>query len=189
MRLKEGSLNCGEAKVGTALSADWMRPSRCVESMREGAEKSNSRKGQESMENDSIFAQVEPGLGRVLDELRTLEPIFHRKEFGLTAEERERRVAPEYWEVGASGRRYSRDFIMKTLAEKPPVDAEEAGWSWRDFGLRQLGPGTTYLCTYTLDQAGRITRRATVWHKSGEGWRILYHQGTVVTGADATLPE
>jgi hypothetical protein len=51
-----------------------------------------------------------------------------------------------------------------------------------------------YLLTYTLkqaertlDQAGRITRRATVWQKRGEGWRILYHQGTVVTGEDDSL--
>jgi hypothetical protein len=84
---------------------------------------------------------------------------------------------------------------MKTLAETPPVDAAAAGWRCWDFGLRQLGPGTMYLLTYTLkqaertlDQAGRITRRATVWHKTGEGWRILYHQGTLVTGEDDTPP-
>jgi hypothetical protein len=45
----------------------------------------------------------------------------------MTAEERDRVVAPEYREVGASGRRYSRDFILRTLEEKPPVDAAEVG--------------------------------------------------------------
>jgi len=146
-------------------------------------------------EDGSVFALVEPRMEAVLAELRLLEPIFHTRAFGLTAAERERRVAPEYWEIGASGRRYSREFIMKTLAETPPVDAADAGWRCWDFGLRQLGPGTMYLLTYTLkqaertlDQAGRITRRATVWQKRGEGWRILYHQGTVVTGEDDTLP-
>ena len=136
----------------------------------------------------SIFVQVDEGLDEVLKELRPLEPIFHTKAFGLTATQREHRVAPEYWEVGASGRRYSREFIMKTLSETPTVDAEEAGWRTWDFGLRQMGPGAIYLLTYTLDQPGRITRRATVWHKAKQGWRILYHQGTVVTGEDDTLP-
>jgi len=136
----------------------------------------------------SIFARVEPGLEPVLEELRRLEPIFHNRTFGLTAAEWERRTAPEFWEVGASGRRYSREFILQLFAEKPPVEAEEAGWKSGDFGIRQLGPGAMYLLTYTLDQAGRITRRATVWQKAEEGWRILYHQGTVVTGEDDTAP-
>jgi len=137
-----------------------------------------------SMGNESVFALVQPGLDRVLQELRPLEPIFHTRAFGLTAADRERRVASEYWEVGASGRRYSRAPILQMLEKYPPVDAQEAGWKAWDFGLRQLGPGTMYLLTYTLDQAGRITRRATLWHKTAEGWRILYHQGTVVTGED-----
>jgi hypothetical protein len=135
----------------------------------------------------SVFAQVEPGLEGVLRELCPMEPIFHTKAFGLTASDHERRVADDYWEVGASGRRYSREFVLRLLAEKPPVDAEEAGWKCSEFGLRSLGPGTMYLLTCTLDQAGRITRRATVWHRGREGWRILYHQGTLVTGDDNKL--
>jgi hypothetical protein len=135
------------------------------------------------MRSEPVFARVEDGLEAVLRELRAREPIFHTAAFGLTAAERERVVAPGDWEVGASGRRYSREFILRLLEEKPPVDAAGAGWECLDFGLRRLG-AEIYLLTYTLDQAGRITRRATVWEKTGEGWRILFHQGTVVTGAD-----
>ncbi|MFP5228787.1 MAG: DUF4440 domain-containing protein [Acidobacteriota bacterium] len=130
--------------------------------------------------SDSSFAHVDLGLDAVLNELRPLEPIFHNRRFGLAAADRERRTAPDFWEVGASGRRYSREFIMKLFAETPPSDAQEAGWRCWDFGLRQLGPGPVYLLTYTLDQAGRLTRRATVWHRAQPGWQILYHQGTVV---------
>lgn len=88
-------------------------------------------------------------------------------------------MAPDYWEVGASGSRYSRDFILELLAQRPFVDAETEGWTCSDFGLRALGNGT-YLLTYTLDQKGRITRRATVWQRMNGVWRILYHQGTMV---------
>jgi hypothetical protein len=34
--------------------------------------------------------------------------------------------------------------------------------------------------TYTLHQGARITRRSTIWRRTGEGWKIVYHQGTMV---------
>ncbi|HEX4029604.1 MAG TPA: hypothetical protein VHX20_04530 [Terracidiphilus sp.] len=37
-----------------------------------------------------------------------------------------------------------------------------------------------YLLTYTLLQdATRLTRRATIWQRTA-GWKIVYHQGTIV---------
>jgi hypothetical protein len=135
------------------------------------------------MTKASAFTHVEPALLPVLEELRRMEPIFHTQAFGMTSAERERVVALEYWEVGASGRRYSREFILRGLEERPPVDAADAGWTCSEFGLRRLG-AETYLLTYTLRQGERITRRATIWEKAGGGWRILFHQGTVVTAEE-----
>jgi hypothetical protein len=140
------------------------------------------------MKSASEFARVEAGLEGVLEEVRRREPIFHTQAFGLTAEERERVMDSAYWEVGASGRRYSRRFIQANLAKITPVEAAAMGWQCSDFGLRRLGP-ETYLLTYTLEQKQRVTRRATIWEKTAEGWQILYHQGTVVTGEDDTVPE
>jgi hypothetical protein len=137
-----------------------------------------------------VFTKVDPELLPILDELRRREPIFHTAEFGATAAEFERATAPEYWEVGASGRRYSREFILAWAEDSLDhfVDAEAAGWRTKDFGLRRLGP-ETYLLTYTLDQAGRRTRRATIWQSSENGWRILYHQGTIIAAEeDDSLP-
>ena len=124
----------------------------------------------------------------MLEELRLLDPIFHTAAFGTTLADFDRRMAPDYWEVGASGRRYSRDLILAGLAEHPPVNAAEAGWTWSGLGLRQLGP-ETWLLTYTLDQNGRITRRSTLWRRTNGAWQILYHQGTIVAGADNTVPQ
>jgi hypothetical protein len=62
------------------------------------------------------------------------------------------------------------------------VDAEEAGWRCFDFEVRRLSP-ETFLLTYVLDQAGRITRRATIWQRTNDRWNVLYHQGTVVSNA------
>lgn len=131
-----------------------------------------------------VFTRIDPELLPVLDELRRREPIFHTREFGSTTAEFERSTALDYWEVGASGRRYSREFILRELTKSVPyVDAAAAGWQTMDFGLRRLGP-ETYLLTYTLDQAGRRTRRSTIWQQSEDEWRILYHQGTVIAAEE-----
>jgi hypothetical protein len=131
------------------------------------------------MAKKGVFARVDPGLLPVLKELKQREPIFHAQGFGHTVGDFERAVAPGYWEVGATGRRYSRGFILQTFQKVPPVSSADE-WECRDFGLLQLGPDT-YLLTYTLNQWERLTRRATIWQRTSEGWRILYHQGTAVS--------
>src|ERR1700741_4347691 len=99
------------------------------------------------MAHGEAFARVPPELQPVLEDLIQREPIFHRVAYGRTIEDFKRLMAPEYWETGASGQRYSREFILQTLAQHPPVDAEDAGWASRDFRLRCLGPDT-FLLTY-----------------------------------------
>jgi len=140
------------------------------------------------MTDHSKFTHVDADLLCVLEELRRLEPIFHTPEFG-TAADFEKRTASDYWEVGASGRRYSREFILHWLSENPPVDAAAAGWQSYDHGLRRLGPDA-FLLTYTLRQGPRLTRRSTIWQKASEGWRILFHQGTIASadGDDIAPP-
>ena len=135
------------------------------------------------MTNHEVFTRIESDLFSVLEELRRREPIFHTREFGTTLADFEKITTPEYWEVGASGRRYSREFILRTLDQNPPIDAASAGWCSYDHGLRRLG-SDTYLFTYTLRQAERLTRRATIWQTTSEGWRVLYHQGTIVSAEE-----
>ncbi len=140
------------------------------------------------MTNHEIFTQIASDLLPVFEELRRREPIFHTPEFGATLTDFERATAPEYWEVGASGRRYSREFILRVLDQTPPIDAASVGWQSYDYGLRRLGLDTC-LFTCTLRQAERLTRRATIWQTTSEGWRTLYHQGTIVSAdEDDTVP-
>jgi hypothetical protein len=40
------------------------------------------------------------------------------------------------------------------------------------------------LLTYTLLQdKQRLTRRGTIWQSTADGWKIVYHQGTIVQDA------
>jgi hypothetical protein len=116
-------------------------------------------------------------LNSVLNELRAREPIFHKPEFWKTRADFAQLMHESYWEVGASGKRYSRDFILN-LMETRAVVAGESAWVVSDFQVREIAPDN-YLATYTLLQAARLSRRSTLWRRTATGWRILYHQGTL----------
>lgn len=127
--------------------------------------------------------KTDPELEDVLTELSAREPIFHRPEFGTARADFEGMMAEDFWETGASGRRYSRQFVLDELERRfsgTMSRTQEDIWETRDFHCRRVGPDT-YLLTYTLLQdKTRLTRRATVWRRSAAGWKILYHQGTIV---------
>ena len=114
----------------------------------------------------------------VLRELMQREPLFHRAEFGMTLKDFEKMTASTFWEVGASGRRYSRQFVLDTL-EKRYENPTNDVWELRDFRCLEIA-GDNYLITYTLIQGERVTRRATIWRRTAEGWQSVYHQGTIV---------
>ena len=53
-------------------------------------------------------------------------------------------------------------------------------WETSGFHCAELAPDT-YLLTYTLVQdKARVTRRSSIWRRALDGWKILYHQGTLV---------
>ncbi len=121
---------------------------------------------------------TDPKLVHVLNELMQREPIFHRPEFGTTRRDFENMTDPAYWEIGASGRRYSREYVLDILEKRYENPTEEI-WETRDFHCLEIAPDN-YLLTYTLVQGERVTRRSTIWRSTEMGWKIVYHQGTVV---------
>jgi len=122
----------------------------------------------------------------ILEELKQREPLFHHPQFGRTRAELEKMTDVNFCEVGASGRQYSREFVLDEVAkryENPQymgVDSPpENLWEKKDFRCLEIAVNN-YLLTYTLVQGPRVTRRATIWRFTDFGWKILYHQGTVV---------
>lgn len=120
-------------------------------------------------------------LYQVRRELEAREPLFHRPELGTTRADFEAMTVESFWEIGASGRRYDRAFVLDELERRYSSTYEDA-WETRDFDCTPLG-AETYLLTYTLLQGPRVTRRATIWRKTEEGWKAVYHQGTIVADA------
>jgi hypothetical protein len=126
------------------------------------------------------YLVTDPALAEVLAQLMRREPIFHRAEFGTTRDDFENMTTQDYWEVGASGRRYSRSYVLSTLEERFQRDQSVDVWETSEFYCKRLG-ADVYLLTYTLLQHGtRKTRRSTIWQQTHEGWKIVYHQGTLV---------
>jgi hypothetical protein len=113
----------------------------------------------------------------VMRELMEREPLFHRPKFGTTRKDFERMMTPDFWEVGASGRRYSRQFILDVLEERYQKTTEEV-WEVGDFHCHEIARDN-FLVTYTLIQGKRMTRRATIWRHTAEEWQAVFHQGTV----------
>ena len=123
--------------------------------------------------------ETDPELAEILRELSAREPIFHRAEFGVSREDFERMTVEEFWEIGASGRRYSRNFVLDELEKRYAADHEDV-WETSEFHCRRLTEDV-FLLTYTLVQDDtRVTRRSTIWQRTAEDWKIVFHQGTVV---------
>lgn len=119
-----------------------------------------------------------PNLLPILQELQRREPIFHRPEFGTARHDFEAMTEPDFWEVGASGQRYSREYVLDVLEERyqQPFDDD---WETSDFHCQEIA-AENYLLTYTLKQGQRVSRRTTLWRHTAQGWKIVYHQGTLV---------
>jgi hypothetical protein len=122
----------------------------------------------------------------ILNELIQREPIFHHPEFGRTRQDFENMTDASFWEVGASGRRYNREYTLAEVVQRYEDSqycgvhsAPENTWQTKDFHCRKIA-SDNYLLTYTLVQEDRVTRRTTIWRQVSNNWQILYHQGTIV---------
>ena len=126
-----------------------------------------------------LSRHTNPELAEVLAELIDREPIFHRPELGVSRADFERMTASEFWEVGASGQRYSREYVLEELEKRWSVPHEDT-WETSDFRCQRVADDV-YLLTYSLLQnRERLTRRSTIWQRTSAGWQIVFHQGTIV---------
>lgn len=126
-----------------------------------------------------IVQAAEEDEGNILGELVGLERDFHQPPPGTSLASLEDATVEDFWEVGASGRCYSRSFVMGELDRRLKNPSSNA-WTYSDARCRRLAPDV-FLLSYSLVQDnGRLTRRTTIWQRFPEGWKMVFHQGTVV---------
>jgi hypothetical protein len=88
-----------------------------------------------------------PALLAIIEELKRREPIFHRSEFGTTVADSENMMDAGFWEIGASGRRYSKEYVLAELERRHQHPHEDI-WETSGFHCRELPPTSISLPTH-----------------------------------------
>ena len=112
--------------------------------------------------------------------LQHLEEELLRPEIRSSRTELEARLAPDFLEIGRSGRVYDRAALIETVASEG--DAGSAVARVDDYSVRLLTPEVA-LATYrtalaVTDGASAATLRSSIWVRDGDGWQMVFHQAT-----------
>src|SRR5262245_11594949 len=83
-------------------------------------------------------------------------------------------IAEEFLEFGTSGKIWRKAEILDALAQWPAIER-----TVEDFRVSDLG---SLCCLVTYRAVGTDRRsaslRSSIWRQNGDGWQILFHQGT-----------
>jgi hypothetical protein len=110
----------------------------------------------------------------IAGELRLLEPAVRRD-----AEQVDALLHPDFFEFGASGRRWGRREIIEALAGEDRGAGAALVVTVAELDGRRLADGLV-LVTYTSEGDQRRCRRSSIWRRTEAGWRVLFHQGTLI---------
>ena len=113
-------------------------------------------------------------LDRVLDLERELQTPACRADEARLRE----LLAPDFVEIGASGRRWDLDSTLTMLREESAADDSDA-ITLTGLAARALAPGVVQVF-WESDRAGRRARRTSIWCEREAGWQQVYHQGTLL---------
>ena len=89
-------------------------------------------------------------------------------------------LAEDFREIGSSGRFWSREEILKLLAEE-----EYIAPAMEDFQCAGISEGAVLVTyrTVRVDAASgvrAVALRSSIWTREGGAWRVRFHQGTRV---------
>ena len=116
----------------------------------------------------------------LLHQILALETSLHRPEIRRSRAAAERLLAPEFVEFGRSGRVYDRRSVIKAHIEEDSASNDPVP-KVSDVACRLLAEDCVLL---TYRSAGRSsecsieTLRSSIWKRVGEGWHMVFHQGT-----------
>ena len=87
-------------------------------------------------------------------------------------------LAPDFVEIGASGRRWGFDSILAMLREES-ADHDSDVIKLTGLAARALAPDVVQVF-WESERSGRRALRTSVWCERGGGWQQVYHQGTLL---------
>ncbi len=86
-------------------------------------------------------------------------------------------LAPDFVEIGQTGRRWNREALIEALAHAPGVSIATPVMTGR-----VIGPNLVLLEYRTEGDHGAV-HRSSVWRLDHNRWQILFHQATRVIDA------
>ncbi len=108
-----------------------------------------------------------------------LEEGLWRAETRQSPDWMDRVLAEDFIEFGASGRRYERAEILQ-----PASGSLDVVLPLPEYAVRFLGDDValaTYVSVQVLPEGGRrVARRSSVWRREPDGWKLAFHQGTLL---------
>ncbi len=108
--------------------------------------------------------------------LRHLEETLWRPETRFDRALMEATFAPDFFEIGRSGRIWTREQCI----DHEPVDFSVV-LPLPGFEARQIAPDVALVIYVSEAMYGDIVeraRRSSLWKREGGDWRLRYHQGT-----------
>jgi len=86
---------------------------------------------------------------------------------------------PDFREIGASGRLWTRAEMLSALAGE--LSDGSGAIEATEMAAAVVGCELVLL-TYVSSWQGRRARRSSLWRRSAGSWRLLHHQGTPLEG-------
>ena len=105
--------------------------------------------------------------------IRALELALARRDVGALPGGYDAVLDDGFVEVGQSGRVWTRDEMLAALAASPADPSVEL----LEFSVDELAP-TVWLARYDTVGDGVRHHRSSIWIRSGDEFRMRYHQGT-----------
>lgn len=85
-------------------------------------------------------------------------------------------LAPDFHEIGQSGRHWHCDDLVAVVTADPPADPTGRA-QLQEKRADVVVPGLVLL-TYRLEFEGYSSRRSSLWRSTDTGMQMVYHQGT-----------
>jgi len=116
---------------------------------------------------------------QLLSKLRGLEVEFHLPECRSNVERLDGLLHESFFEIGRSGRRWSKSDILNSLAN----DKLNYRIISQDFAIQVVATQIVLLSYLSANKqdSGELSRycaRTSLWQETPGGWKMRFHQGT-----------
>jgi hypothetical protein len=89
-------------------------------------------------------------------------------------------LAEDFVEFGSSGRVFDKRQIIDAIGGDTGVHRSVA-----DLRVRELSQDVALVTYRVRTDDGRASLRCSIWQRTGDKWRMSFHQGTPTAAADA----